>query len=161
MISLLLRALSRNTSVTKLIICIDVVSFASLAFRELLTCTQTLQTLEVFGSEGEEFIEEQIAAIAAGFAWQDSKVKEVILYKVDNRTDGLQPIPRELGRNTTVTNLTFGYSVLSHEITQQLKAVIRQNMALLRLDLRGCLWKAGAAWRIKSQAGALRSESLQ
>jgi hypothetical protein len=42
-LSAVLRALSRNTSVTKLIINTDVVRFVSGAFQELLTRTQTLQ----------------------------------------------------------------------------------------------------------------------
>jgi N-acetylglutamate synthase-like GNAT family acetyltransferase len=45
MISLVLRALYRNTSVTKLIINAKNVRFASVAFQELLTCTQTIQKL--------------------------------------------------------------------------------------------------------------------
>jgi Ran GTPase-activating protein (RanGAP) involved in mRNA processing and transport len=67
-LSLLLRALSRNTSVTELDICTDVVRFASVAFQELLTCTQTLQKLELFAQEDEDFDEVQIAAIVSGFA---------------------------------------------------------------------------------------------
>ena len=43
MISVLLRALSRNTSVTQLVIRTDVIGSASVAFQELLTCMQTLQ----------------------------------------------------------------------------------------------------------------------
>jgi Ran GTPase-activating protein (RanGAP) involved in mRNA processing and transport len=84
MISLVLRALSRNTSVTKVIIKTDVVKFASVAFQELLTSTQTLQKMAVIYSQNEEFDEEwdeyedaqafeefdevQIAAITSGFA---------------------------------------------------------------------------------------------
>jgi nitroreductase len=68
MISLLLRALSRNTSVTKLIINTETIRFASVAFQELLTCTQALQKLEMVGSRYEAFDEAQIAAIASGFA---------------------------------------------------------------------------------------------
>jgi Ran GTPase-activating protein (RanGAP) involved in mRNA processing and transport len=66
-LSLLLRALSRNTSVTKLSICPGVVRFASVAFEELLTRTQTLQKLDIIGSS-DRFDEVQTAAIAAGFA---------------------------------------------------------------------------------------------
>jgi Ran GTPase-activating protein (RanGAP) involved in mRNA processing and transport len=62
-IPLLMRALSRNTSVTELIIYTDVVRFASVAFQELLTCTQTLQKLRLVGS-GYAII----AAITSGFA---------------------------------------------------------------------------------------------
>jgi hypothetical protein len=66
-ISLLLRALSRNTSVTKVIIKHETIRFASVAFQELLTCTQTLQKLDIIGSS-DRFDEVQTAAIAAGFA---------------------------------------------------------------------------------------------
>jgi Ran GTPase-activating protein (RanGAP) involved in mRNA processing and transport len=66
MISLVLRALSRNTSVTNLIIYPGVVRFASVAFQELLTRTQTLQKLQV--SCNEKFDEVQMAAITSGFA---------------------------------------------------------------------------------------------
>jgi Na+-transporting NADH:ubiquinone oxidoreductase subunit NqrE len=70
MISVFLRALSRNTSVTKPIINIDVLRFSCVAFQELLMCTQTLQTMEViryrFGDA--ELNEVQIAAITSGFA---------------------------------------------------------------------------------------------
>jgi Ran GTPase-activating protein (RanGAP) involved in mRNA processing and transport len=66
-LSLLLRALSRNTSVTKLSIYPGVVRFASVAFEELLTRTQTLQKLDIIGSS-DRFDEVQTAAIAAGFA---------------------------------------------------------------------------------------------
>jgi hypothetical protein len=70
MISLLLRALSRNTSVTKLIVINHCggVRFASVAFQELLTCTQTLQKLEIIGLGYEAIDEVQIATIASGFA---------------------------------------------------------------------------------------------
>jgi hypothetical protein len=69
MISLVLRALSRNTSVTKLIIYTLDVGLASVAFRELLTCTQTLQKLQMKGSEKDaSFDEVEIATIASGFA---------------------------------------------------------------------------------------------
>jgi hypothetical protein len=43
-VSVVLRDLSRITSVTKLIIRADVVRFTSVAFKELYTCTQTLQS---------------------------------------------------------------------------------------------------------------------
>jgi Ran GTPase-activating protein (RanGAP) involved in mRNA processing and transport len=69
MISILLRALSRNTSVTKLIIMNHGgVRFARLAFQQLLTCTQTLQKLQINDCGSEEFNEVQLAAIASGFA---------------------------------------------------------------------------------------------
>jgi hypothetical protein len=42
-IDVILKALYRNTSVTKLIIHTDVVRCASMDFQEVLTCTQTLQ----------------------------------------------------------------------------------------------------------------------
>jgi hypothetical protein len=67
MLSLVLRALSRNTSVTELIMYDDVVRFASVAFQELLTCTQTLQNLHISGSVS-GYDEVQIAAITSDFA---------------------------------------------------------------------------------------------
>jgi hypothetical protein len=52
MISDLLRALSRNKSVTKLIIDTDSINFASEAFQEVLTCMQTLQKMAlIYGLE--------------------------------------------------------------------------------------------------------------
>jgi Ran GTPase-activating protein (RanGAP) involved in mRNA processing and transport len=193
-ISALLLALSRNTSVTELITYNQSIRWASVAFRELLTRTKTLQKLEISGPGCEAFHEVQTAAITSGFAnntslrdlkfveWraadlapvltalqnhpalqkihleyhpdfsdnipslsglevllrsQDSKVKELILEKVDTHTVGLHPVLRELGRNTTVTNLTIGDSVLGRDSVQQLKAVVRQNTALQHLILRG------------------------
>jgi Ran GTPase-activating protein (RanGAP) involved in mRNA processing and transport len=191
-LSLLLRALSRNTSVTELDFYSDVLRFASVAFQELLTGTQTLRKLEIVGSEDEEFNAVQIAAITSGFAnnttlrdldldsWreadlapvltalqrhpvlkkihfnassfdylpslsgledllrsQDSKVKELVLEKVDTRTVGLRPVMRVLERNTTLTSLTIRYSGLNHESVQQLQAVLRQNTALQHLILPG------------------------
>jgi hypothetical protein len=196
MISLFLRALSRNTSVTKLFIHANVVKFASVAFQKLLTCTQTLQKLQLFGSAFEEFDEAQIAAITSGFAnnttlrdlefhnWreaeltpvlralqdhtslqkihfrapsclsglevllrsQDSKVKELILEQVGTRILGLHPVLRELGRNTTVTNLSIRLCVLSRETVQQVKSMLRQNTSLQSLDLTSStLGSAGLA----------------
>jgi hypothetical protein len=73
MVSILLRALSRNTSVTKLIITTAVAKFGSVAFQELLTCTTTLRTLEMtrswaYAPELAEFDDVQTAAITSGFA---------------------------------------------------------------------------------------------
>jgi Ran GTPase-activating protein (RanGAP) involved in mRNA processing and transport len=68
MISLVLCSLSRNQSVTKLIIYPGVVSFASVAVQEFLTCTQTLQKLQLIAFGNEAFDERQTAAIASGFA---------------------------------------------------------------------------------------------
>jgi hypothetical protein len=57
---------------------------------------------------------------------QDSKVKELILEQVDStRTVGLHPVMQELGRNTTVTDLSILDSVLSIENVHQLKVAIR------------------------------------
>jgi Ran GTPase-activating protein (RanGAP) involved in mRNA processing and transport len=198
MLSLLFRALFRNTSVMKLIMRYDVVRFASVAFQELLTRTQTLQKLRMIGSGYEEV---HIAAISSGFAnnttlrdlefnsWreadlapvlpvlqrhpalqkirfssnygdyipslsglevllrsQDSKVKELVLERVDTRTVGLHPVLRELGRNTTVTKLAIRDSALSHEIAQQLNSMLRRNTALQHLDLdSSALGNAGLA----------------
>jgi Ran GTPase-activating protein (RanGAP) involved in mRNA processing and transport len=68
-VSCLLRALSRNTSVTKLII-MDYggVSLDSVAFQEVLTRTQTLQKLAIIGPGYRASNRGQIAAIASGFA---------------------------------------------------------------------------------------------
>jgi Ran GTPase-activating protein (RanGAP) involved in mRNA processing and transport len=196
-LALLIRALSRNTSVTELAFLSDVLTFASVAFQELLNCTQTLQKLEIVGSEDEEFNAVQMASIKSGFAnnttlrdvnfqgWreadlalvltalqdhpalqkitfseepapeeylyslpslsgledllrsQDSKVKELVLQKVDTRTVGLRPVMQELGRNTTLTTLAIRDSGLNHESVQQLQAVLRQNTTLQHLILRG------------------------
>jgi Ran GTPase-activating protein (RanGAP) involved in mRNA processing and transport len=190
MISLVLRALSPNTSVANLIIHPGVIRFASEALQELLACTQTLQKLQIVAFGYEAFDDWQTAAIASGFAdnktlrdlelksWpeanlvpvltalqhhpalqkihlselsfdnlpslfglevllrnRDSKVKELVLEQVGPRTVGLRLVMQELGRNTTVTNLTIRDSVLSRENVQQLKAVLRQNTALQYLDL--------------------------
>jgi Ran GTPase-activating protein (RanGAP) involved in mRNA processing and transport len=204
--SLLLRALSRNTSVTELTIYLGVVRFASMAFQELLTRTQTLQKLRIIGSGCVEFDEVQIAAITSGFAsnttlrdvhfqsWreadlaqaltalqdhptlekihfngyysnveslgylpslsglkvllrsQDSKAKELVIEDVDTHTVGLHPVVRELGRNTTINNLTIRDSVLSRDNVQQLQALLRQNTALQHLFLReNSLRSAGLA----------------
>jgi hypothetical protein len=68
-ICLLLRALSRNASVTELLVDTKSVGWASVAFQELLTCTQTLQKLQIFGSSlHKDLSEVQIAAISSGFA---------------------------------------------------------------------------------------------
>jgi Ran GTPase-activating protein (RanGAP) involved in mRNA processing and transport len=45
---------------------------------------------------------------------------------------------QELGRNTTITNLTFCGSSLGRENVQQLNVVLRQNTALQYLVLTGC-----------------------
>jgi Ran GTPase-activating protein (RanGAP) involved in mRNA processing and transport len=197
LISLIFQALSRNTSVSKLCVDTKTVGFASgMAFQELLTSTQTLQTMSVvrysFGDEGDEELDEvQIAAIASGFAnnttlrdlefqgcrevdiapvltalqdrpalrkihltgsadmdllpslsglevllrSQDSKVKELVIERMNTSTIDLHPVIRELGRNTTVTNLAIRISVLSRENVQQLKSMLRQNTALESLDL--------------------------
>jgi hypothetical protein len=68
LLSLLLRALSRNTSVTKLNIYTKSAGCASVAFQKLLACTQTLKKLKMNGSGDEEFDEVQMAAITSGFA---------------------------------------------------------------------------------------------
>ena len=68
MVSLLLRALSRNTSVTELITFNQRVRWAGVAFRELLTRTQTLQQLEISGPGDEAFEESQISVITSGLA---------------------------------------------------------------------------------------------
>jgi Leucine-rich repeat (LRR) protein len=204
-ISLILRALSRNTSVTKLIINIDVVRFGCVAFQELLTNTQTLQTMSVVRGQNYRYgklNEVDIAAITSGFAnnttlrdlefqgWreadltpvltalrehpalqkihvttspdmislpslsglevllrsQDSKVKELVLEKVNTSTVGLHPVIRELGRNTTVTSLAIRDSVLSRDNVQQLKSMLRRNTGLESLDLESSrLGSAGLA----------------
>jgi Ran GTPase-activating protein (RanGAP) involved in mRNA processing and transport len=68
MLSLVLRALSRNTSVTRLIISTRSVRFASVAFQDLLTCTQTLEKLQITGCRHLALDKKLIAAIASGFA---------------------------------------------------------------------------------------------
>jgi Ran GTPase-activating protein (RanGAP) involved in mRNA processing and transport len=68
MLSTLLRALSRNTSVTKLIINTGVVKIVSDAFQELLTRTQTLQKMKVIHNDRGTWSQVQISAIASSFA---------------------------------------------------------------------------------------------
>jgi hypothetical protein len=68
LISIFFRALSRKTSVTKLITNIDVVRFGCVAFQEFLTCTQTLQELKILASDDGDLNELQTAAAASGFA---------------------------------------------------------------------------------------------
>jgi Ran GTPase-activating protein (RanGAP) involved in mRNA processing and transport len=201
LMSHLLRKLSRNTSVTELIIYANSVRCASVAFQELLTCTQTIKKLRIIGWYEKAFDEVQIAAIASGFAsnttlrdlefqgWretdlarvmialqrhpalqkiqlsaqsldflpspsglevllrsQHSKVKELILHKVDTHTAGFHALMQELEHNATITNLAIRESVLSRENVQQLKAVLRQNTALQSLDLTSsALGSAGLA----------------
>jgi Ran GTPase-activating protein (RanGAP) involved in mRNA processing and transport len=75
-----------------------------------------------------------------------SKVKELVLDKVDTRTVGFHALVQELGRNTTITNLAIRESVLSRKNVQQLKALLRQNTALHTLDLTSsALGSAGLA----------------
>jgi hypothetical protein len=194
MISILLPASSRNTSATKLIVNTRIVRFASAAFRELLTCTQTLKTMSVVEYvRNEEILDEvDICAITSGFAnnatlrglkfqgWRaadlapvltalqnhpvlrkihlvgsldmnlllslsalevllrshNSKIKELVLEPINTSNVGLYKVMRELGCNTTDTNLAIRDSSLSCENVQQLKAVLRQNTALESLDLR-------------------------
>jgi Leucine-rich repeat (LRR) protein len=80
---------------------------------------------------------------------QVSKVKELLFERVDIRTVGLHLVLRELGRNTTVTNLAIPYSVsvhLSRENVQQVKSMLRENTALQYLDLTSsALRSAGLA----------------
>jgi hypothetical protein len=64
---------------------------------------------------------------------QDSKVKELILEEVDTYTVGLHPVSQELGRNTTVTDLSIRESVLSRENVQEVKSMLRRNTALQTL----------------------------
>jgi hypothetical protein len=156
------------------------------AFQELLTCTQTLETISVVRYQpyqNNDLDEVQIATITSGFAnnttlrdlefrgWreadlvpvltalqdhpalqkiqlrptysscclpslsgievllrsQDSKVKELVLERVIINTVGLHPVIRELGRNTTVTNLVLNHCALSRENVQQLKFMLRKR----------------------------------
>jgi hypothetical protein len=69
--NLLLRALCRNMSMTKLIINIDAVRFDFVAFQQFLTSTQTLQTMSLIRYQlyqDGELNEVDIAAIKSGFA---------------------------------------------------------------------------------------------
>jgi hypothetical protein len=173
-ISLLLQALSRNTSVAQLFTDTESVRFASVAFQEFLTRTQTLQTLEIVGSLCREINEVDISATTSGFAnnttlrylkfqgWRaadlapvltalqdhpglrkihlagsidmnlflsrsglevllrshDSKIKELVLERINTSTVGLHPVMRELARNTQVTSLAIRDSMLSRENVQ-------------------------------------------
>jgi hypothetical protein len=94
--STLLRALSRNTSVTKLVINTDSIRFASVAFQELLTRTQTLQKLVMIALKYKAIHEVQIATIASGFAsnttlrelefygWRDADLAPVLIALQDH-----------------------------------------------------------------------------
>jgi Ran GTPase-activating protein (RanGAP) involved in mRNA processing and transport len=66
--SLLLQALFRNTSVTELFVDTKSVRFDTVAFQELLACSQTLQRMSVFRSRNEDLNEVHTAAIVSGFA---------------------------------------------------------------------------------------------
>jgi Ran GTPase-activating protein (RanGAP) involved in mRNA processing and transport len=70
----------------------------------------------------------------------------LILEQVGTRTLGLHQVLRELGRNTTVTNLSIRLSVSSREDVQQLTAILRHNTVLQSLDLTSsALGSAGLA----------------
>jgi chromosome segregation ATPase len=73
------------------------------------------------------------AAIASGFA---NNTTELILERINTSTTGLHPVLRELGGNTTVTNLAIREGTLSRENVQQLKSMLRQNTVLKSLSLR-------------------------
>jgi hypothetical protein len=66
--SLLVRALSRSTSVTELSVETEHVRVSSVAFQKLLTRTQTLQKLEMSFEYNQYLDEVQLAAITSGFA---------------------------------------------------------------------------------------------
>jgi Ran GTPase-activating protein (RanGAP) involved in mRNA processing and transport len=66
---------------------------------------------------------------------QDSKVKELVFDRVETSTVGLQTVMQELGRNTTLTNLTIWGSIVSGENVQQLTSMLRRNTALTSLVL--------------------------
>jgi hypothetical protein len=67
---------------------------------------------------------------------QDSKVNELILEEIDTDTTvGLHQVLQELGRNTTVTDLSIFDSWLSRENVQQVKFVLRQNTVVQYLHL--------------------------
>jgi hypothetical protein len=70
LVSILFRALSRSTSVTKLVMNIDVLRFGCVAFQELLTRTQTLQIMAVtrYHFQDREVDDVCKAAITSGFA---------------------------------------------------------------------------------------------
>jgi hypothetical protein len=65
----------------------------------------------------------------------DSKANELVLEQINARAVGLHQVIRELGCNTTVTNLAIRGSVLSRESVQQLKSMLRRNAAPESLDL--------------------------
>jgi Ran GTPase-activating protein (RanGAP) involved in mRNA processing and transport len=77
---------------------------------------------------------------------QDSKVKELVLERVGTRTAGVHAAIRELGSNTTFTNLAIKYCGVSGENLQLLKSMLRRNAALESLDLKSStLGSAGLA----------------
>jgi Ran GTPase-activating protein (RanGAP) involved in mRNA processing and transport len=103
-LNLLLRALSRNTSVTELAFLSDAVTFASVAFQEVLTGTQTLQKLQIIGSEDEEFNAVQITAITSGFA-SNTTLRD-LKFKSWREAD-LAPVLTALQRHRTLEKIHF------------------------------------------------------
>jgi Ran GTPase-activating protein (RanGAP) involved in mRNA processing and transport len=138
MISHLLRALSRNTSVTKLIISIDVVLFASVAFQELLTCTQTLRTLQMDGSGSQVFNGAQTAAIVSGFAnnttlrdlefnsWRDADLAPVLTALQDHPV--LQEVYFRAQRGRHLPRSLSGLGILLRSQNSKVKELILEHV---------------------------------
>jgi Ran GTPase-activating protein (RanGAP) involved in mRNA processing and transport len=173
MISILFRALSRNTSVTKLIINFDVVRFGCVAFQELLTNTQTLQTLSVvrrYDYRYGELNEVDIAAITSGFAnnttlrdlefqgWRETELAPVLtalqehpaLQKIylNESLSGLEVLLRS--QDSKVKELVLEGI---HRSTVGFHAVMRElgrNTRLTNLVLCSCLLKRKDVQQLKS-----------
>jgi Ran GTPase-activating protein (RanGAP) involved in mRNA processing and transport len=124
-ISLLLRALSRNTSVTKLIIMnIGGVRFASVAFQQLLTCTQTLQKLEIIGFGHEAFDERLTAAVTSGFA-NNTTLRDLEFNSW--REAELVPVLAALQRHPTLQKIHFSGKSMDLPSLSGLEVLLRSQ----------------------------------
>jgi hypothetical protein len=153
MISLVLRALSRNTSVTNLAIySTDVFRFASVAFREFLTCTQTLQKLEIFGPRYEVFDVVQVAAIASGFAnnttlcdlefnsWREADLAQVLTALQDH--PALQRVCFHENFGHYLPSLS-GLEVLLRSQSSKVKEVILEQVSTRTVGLHPVMQELG------------------
>jgi Ran GTPase-activating protein (RanGAP) involved in mRNA processing and transport len=115
-VDVVLRGLSRNTSVSHLIINTFIITFASVAFQELLTGTETLQQMEVFTSQrhheyGYAFDEVEIAAITSGFA--NNRTLSDLKFDSWQEPD-LTPVLTALQHHPALERIHFGTVYLKH-----------------------------------------------
>jgi hypothetical protein len=144
MASLVLCALSRNTSVTKLIINTHVVRFASVAFEELLTCTQTLQKLKFVDSGFATLAlhEVQIAAIASVCfnnttlrdlefsSWREADLPPVLTAL------HCQPALQKIHLSTDFADYTYLSSLSGHEVLLRSQDSKVKQLILAQVDTR-------------------------